>query len=136
MQRRSARFMRMQRLVWLFVLAGCPASSSRYVVADVTAARAPLHGALVAANCGAPYSSAQRTDEDGRARLRVFTEGNTCALLVAKPGYPTVETGPVNICPAGACAPTRVDLAPIAAPPVPRRETARPSAQRPVEVAQ
>ena len=125
----------MQRLLWLFLLAGCP-SSSRYIVADVTAARAPLHNALVSADCGQPYSPAQRTDEEGRARLRVFTETNTCSLLVAKPGYPTVETGPVNVCSAGACAPTRVDLAydqPIA-PPRPR-ESVRPTG-RPLEVAQ
>ena len=124
----------MQRLLWLFLLAGCPASS-RYIVADVTAARVPLHGALVSASCGAPYELAQRTDEDGRARMRVFTDGNTCSLRVAKPGYPTLETGPVNVCPAGACAPTRVDLAPIATPTV-RREISRPSAHRPLEVAQ
>ena len=99
----------MQRLLWLFLLAGCPASS-RYIVADVTAARAPLQGALVAARCGTPHALAQRTDEDGRARMRVSADGNTCSLVVAKPGYPTIETGPVNVCPAGACAPTRVDL--------------------------
>ena len=128
----------MQRLLWLLVLAGCPASS-RYIVADVTASRTPLHGALVAADCGTPYSPAQRTDEDGRARMRVYTEGHTCSLLVAKPGYPTVETGPVNICPAGACAPTRVDLAaPVTATVTPARrpEVAAPIGRRPLEVAQ
>ena len=124
----------MQRLVWLFLLAGCPAPS-RYVVADVTAARVPLPGALVAADCnGARF--AQRTDEDGRARVRVATDRHACSLLVAKPGYRTVETGAVDICPAGACAPTRVDLAAPSRPFVPVREYARPTGHRPLEVAQ
>jgi len=96
----------------MFALAGCPAPS-RYVVADVTAARAPVAGALVAADCGSQNPErrdpAQRTDEDGRARLRMAT-GSNCSLLVAKPGYPTVTTGPVSVCPAGTCAPTQIDL--------------------------
>ena len=120
----------MQRLFVLVVLAGCPAPA-RYVVADVTAARAPVPNALVAAACGAHRHAAQRTDEEGRARLRV-AEGGDCSLLVAKPGFPTVETGPVSVCPSGACAPTRIDLtsrpAPIA------REDA-PLGPRPLEVA-
>jgi hypothetical protein len=103
----------------LLALAGCPAPG-RYIVADVTAARAPLAGALVAADCGTPHNPAQRTDEDGRARVRV-ADRETCALLVAKPGYPTVLTGPVNVCPPGACPPTHVDLG---------------AGARPVEVAQ
>lgn len=98
----------MHRLCLTLFLAACPAPG-RYIVADVTAARAPLPGALVAADCGTAESPSQRTDEDGRARLRV-ADRTSCALLVAKPGYPTVVTGPVNVCPGGACAPTRVDL--------------------------
>ena len=101
----------MHRLLWLSLLAGCPATSSRYIVADVTAGRAPVAGALVAAACGPGAGPAQRTDEDGRARLRVFDD-RTCSLLVAKPGYPTVQTGPVDICSGAACPPARVDLGP------------------------
>jgi hypothetical protein len=134
----------MHRLVCLLVLAGCPAPSSRYVVADVTAARVPLQGALVAADCGTAYNPAQRTGEDGRARVRVWNEDSrTCSLIVAKPGYPTVETGPVNVCPAGACAPARIDLAASShettfepAPTPVTREYAQPTGRRALEVAQ
>lgn len=121
----------MQRLVLVFLLAGCPAPS-RYVVADVTAARVPLAGALVAADCtGARF--AQRTDEDGRARVRIVGNRDACSLLVAKPGYRTVETGAVDICPPGACAPTRIDLG---GPPRPIAPYAPPTERRPLEVAQ
>jgi hypothetical protein len=120
----------MQRLLWLLVLAGCPAPA-RYVVADVTAARAPVQGALVAAECG-PHRAARRTDEDGRARVEVAQSARDCALLVAKPGLPTVETGPVNTCPtADACVPTRVDLTPSFARPI-----ERPTGRAPMEVAE
>jgi hypothetical protein len=131
----------MRRLVCLVLLAGCPAPS-RYVVADVTVARVPLQGALVAADCGTPYNPAQRTGDDGRARMRVWNDdSHTCSLTVAKPGYPTIETGPVNVCPSGACAPTRIDLAaaPEAAEPAPTpvtRDYARPTGRRPLEVAE
>lgn len=125
--RRGSRFSRMQRLLWLFVLAGCPAPA-RYVVADVTAARAPVQGALVAAEC-ANERTARRTDEDGRARVRVMRDSHSCSLVVAKPGLPTVETGPVNTCPtANACAPARVDLTP--------RYDANPYARPAIEVAE
>jgi hypothetical protein len=99
----------MQRLLWLFLLAGCP-PPPRYVVADVTAGHRPLEGALVVTRCGdAQRDAALRTDEDGIARVQVFRDD--CSLLVAKPGYPTVETGPVNVCPnIYACSPMRVDL--------------------------
>lgn len=105
----------MQRLLWLVLLAGCPAQN-RYVVADVTSNQQPVQGALVAVDCGESahheYRGALRTDEDGRARVRVYQGGNHCGVLVAKPGYETVTSGPVNICPTtGACAPTRIDLA-------------------------
>jgi hypothetical protein len=114
-----SRCVGMHRRCLLFLaLAGCPAPH-RYIITDVTAARAPVPGALVAADCGTAYNPTQRTDEDGHARVRV--ERETCSLLVAKPGYPTVVTGPVNVCPAGTCAPTRVDLG---------------SSARPMEVAQ
>jgi hypothetical protein len=113
------RFVGMHRLALLLALAGCP-TPGRYIVTDVTAARAPLPGALVAADCGTPYHPTQRTDEDGRARVRVV-DRERCSLLIAKPGYPTVLTGPVDVCPAGTCAPTRVDLG---------------SGARPMEVAQ
>jgi hypothetical protein len=124
----------MHRLLCLFLLAGCPAQS-RYITADVTAARVPLNGALVAADCGVARP-AQRTDEDGRARLRVYDEAHECSLLVAKPGYPTVVTGPVDVCPAGACPPTRIDLStPREFVPMPVRESATSTSRRPLEVA-
>ena len=132
--------MGMHRLALVFALAGCPAPS-RYVIADVTAARVPLPGALVATDCGAAYNPAQRTDEDGRARVRMF-EGTSCSLLVAKPGYPTVVTGPVSVCPAGTCPPTQIDLTPnpnprpARAPTPTEREYALPTGPRPMEVAQ
>ena len=100
----------MQRLLLLFALTGCP-SHSRYVVADVTAARVPVQGALVAAECGEHHNAALRTDEDGRARIRMYHDSDRCSLVVAKPGLPTVETGAVNVCPtATACAPARIEL--------------------------
>ena len=130
--------MGMQRLALFFALAGCPAPS-RYVIADVTAHRVPVAGALVATECGATYNPAQRTDEDGRARVRMF-ENTSCSLLVAKPGYPTVVTGPVSVCPGATCPPTRIDLAPgprpTLAPTPTEREDALPTGPRPMEVAQ
>ena len=111
----------MQRLLWLFLLGGCPAPM-HYVVADVTASRAPVQGALVAADCGASHRAAQRTDEDGRARVRITGEVRGCSLVVGKPGLPTVETGAVSACPTPyACPPTRVDLTPTFANPYQRR---------------
>lgn len=130
----------MHRLAYLvFVLAGCPAPG-RYVVADVTAHRVPVQGALVATNCGTPHGDvAQRTDEEGRARMRVKAENvNRCSLLVAKPGLPTVETGPVNVCPtATACEPTRIEMtyAPRPAARVIEEAPTRVD-RRPLEVAQ
>jgi hypothetical protein len=126
----------MQRLWLVLALAGCPAPS-RYIIADVTASRVPVPGALVAADCGNPHEPALRTDEDGRARMMVNDRQN-CSLLVAKPGYPTVTTGPVNVCPSGACTPTRIDLAPrtpaVVRSAPPRIEPEMP--RRPLEVAQ
>ena len=137
------RFTGMQRLIWLCLLAGCPAPS-RYVVVDVTAARVPVQNALVTVDCQGPLQGAQRTDEDGRARVRVLDDGRDCSLLVAKPGYPTVQTGDVSVCSAGACPPSYVDLAepPIVAPLAPRlsrpppREDVPLVGHRPLEVAQ
>jgi hypothetical protein len=118
----------MQRLLWLFLLAGCP-SSSRYVVADVTVAHVPVQGAMVAADCGNDRA-ARRTDEDGRARVPILSStSRDCSLVVAKPGLPTVEVAPVSSCPtATACPPTRIDLAPSV--------QANPYARNPMEVAQ
>jgi hypothetical protein len=105
----------MKQLLCLFALAGCPAAP-RYVVADVTANHRPVEDALVAASCGSNQNAALRTDEDGHARLRVYSD--RCSLVVAKPGFPTVETGPTNVCPTPtACAAMRVDLSlPVYAP--------------------
>ena len=105
----------MKKLVCLIALAGCPAPE-RYVVADVTANRRPVEDALVAASCGTNQNAAIRTDADGHARMRVAAD--RCSLVVAKPWFPTVETGPANVCPTPmACAPMRVDLAlPVYAP--------------------
>jgi hypothetical protein len=94
-------------------LAGCPAST-RFLVADVTSAHAPVEGALVAADCGQPRQAALRTDDTGRARLSLFgaqVDAARCVLTVAKPGYATVETGGANLCTSGACTPMRVELA-------------------------
>lgn len=129
----------MHRLLWLCLLAGCP-PQSRFVVVDVTAQRAPVQNALVAVDCQGPIQGAQRTDEEGRARVRVYDDGRECTLLVAKPGYPTVQTGDVSVCSGGGCPPSRVDLstptAPIVITPAPRRDYATPIGRRPLEVAQ
>jgi hypothetical protein len=133
----------MHRLLWLCLLAGCPAPS-RYVVVDVTAQRVPVANALIAVDCQGPLQGAQRTDEDGRARVRVFDDGRDCSVLVAKPGYPTVLSGDVSVCSAGSCPPSYVDLAmpPIVAPLAPRISRPAPPREvpvigrRPLEVAQ
>lgn len=113
----------MHRLLWILVLAGCP-PPPRYIRTDVTAARAPVAGALVAATCTtardpAHRYPAKRTDDAGRARVPVYAADQGCTLLVAKPGYATVETGPVDVCPGHACPPVQVELgvARAAAPP-------------------
>jgi hypothetical protein len=129
----------MKRLLWFAVIAlgGCPAPA-RYVVADVTAARVPVEGAVVAAECGQYKNAAQRTDDLGRARLRVAEGADYCSLVVAKPGYETVETGPVNMCPtAAACQPTRIDFVSERAEyvrpvPMPMPPYAQPPMHRPV----
>ena len=112
-------------LLFVSLLAGCPAPL-RYVVVDVTAHGAPVPGALVAVSCADPrYGTALRTDDDGRAAVMVG-EGSSCRAFVAKPGYPTVETGLASACwTATVCAPTRVELVWQAALPRPVVEVAR-----------
>ena len=95
----------MQRLLCLAaasVLAGCP-PPPRYAVVDVVedAPRpAPVSNALVTTDCGKPYEGAERTDELGRARVRLFerVSADRCVLVVAKPGYATVVTPLVQLC--------------------------------------
>jgi hypothetical protein len=103
--------MGMVRLLWLALLAGCPAAP-RYIVADVYGSAGPLQSALVASHCaGARANSAARTDEDGRARLAVRHEVAQCGLLVAKPGYTTVEITGVHACSKpSSCPPVPVQL--------------------------
>ena len=112
----------------LLALTWCP-PPARYIVADVTAARAPVEGAMVAAECGEHHKAALRTDDEGRARMRVYHSTDQCSLTVAKPGFPTVETGLVNVCPTpGACTPTHVELAALLAPPARPMSPLRPRA--------
>lgn len=103
--------MGMVRVLWLVLLAGCPAAP-RYVVADVFGPAGPLEGALVASHCtGVTYHSAARTDDEGRARLAMRHEAARCGLLVAKPGFSTVEITGVHACSKpSSCPPVPVQL--------------------------
>jgi hypothetical protein len=104
----------MQRLAYLALLslAGCP-PPPRYIVADVHATSAPVHDAMVAADCGRERGPALRTDDTGRVRLPIHGHAGAdrCVLTVAKPGYRTVEAGGVQLCStAAACPPIFVRL--------------------------
>lgn len=127
-------------------LAGCP-PPTQYLIADVTAARAPIADAMVAADCHREYDApdaALRTDATGRARLPIRGRVNAerCSITVAKPGYPTVRADGVNLCTTSACPPIVVELSPAIVersplpPPVfPSRDYARPPVKE-MEVAQ
>lgn len=104
----------MQRLTCLLLVAlgGCP-EAPRYVVTDVYVHRAPVEGALVAADCGHASRLALRTDDTGRARLalRGAPSGDRCTLTVAKPQLRTVEITGVSTCTAPlACPPMAVEM--------------------------
>lgn len=103
----------MQRLLCLVVLAlaGCP-PPPRYAVVDVYDPR-PVQDAMVAAECGKYTGAAMRTDDAGRARLPItgVFPADRCVLTVAKPGYPTLEIGAVQLCSSpSACPSTIVEL--------------------------
>ncbi len=103
----------MRRLL-LFVplLGGCP-PASQYLITDVTAFRAPVADALVAADCGNEYGDAAlRTDVAGRARLqfRHKVDASKCSVVVAKEGFPTIVATNVSICTTPACPATHVEL--------------------------
>ena len=106
----------MRRLLLLvpLALAGCP-PPTQYLIADVTAAGAPVQDAMVTADCAQNNYSypATRTDADGRARVQMYNReinASRCSLTVAKPGYSTVEVDAVNICTTSACPPMAIDL--------------------------
>jgi len=80
-----------------------------FVVTDVHVAGRPVADALVGVYCaGAPRrdvlgvtgGSASRTDDSGRARLRVpyGALARDCTVTVAKPGFSTVEARGANAC--------------------------------------
>jgi hypothetical protein len=98
----------MKRLLWLLALAGCPAEMP-FVVTDVHVAGRPVADALVGVYCagsprrdtlGVTGGTAQRTDETGRARLRMpyGALAGDCTVTVAKPGLPTIESRGANAC--------------------------------------
>jgi hypothetical protein len=93
------RYHVMHRVLLLVALGGCPARPS-YLVTDVYSYDRPLQGALVAAHCATERGPAQRTDDAGRARLpvRLRTRAADCTLIVAKPGYATVELPAGHVC--------------------------------------
>lgn len=106
----------MRTFVWLsLLLAGCP-PPPRYVIADVLTAGAPVHDALVAAECGGPDTQpARRTGDNGRARLALAGDADParCTLTVASPGFRTVEVPAAHACtPPLACPPIAVWLQP------------------------
>lgn len=106
-------------VIALTMAAGCPAPS-RYIVADVSAKRAPVEDALVAADCDpGTIHSARRTDERGRARVRVGAgrESDRCVVTVAKPGYRTIERRGASACSKSpACPQTSYRLEPMGSP--------------------
>ncbi len=103
----------MRRLLVLVpLLGGCP-PPSQYLITDVTAFRAPVADALVAADCGNEYAEAAlRTDTAGRARLelRGKADASKCSVTVAKPGFPTAVAVNVSLCTTPACPATHVEL--------------------------
>ena len=101
------------RLRWLLLLslAGCP-GPNQYLVADVTAHRVPVEGALVTAQCG-ESRSVRRTDDTGRARLMLpdDADASRCAVTIAAPPLPTFETYGASLCTApNACPTLAVDM--------------------------
>jgi hypothetical protein len=143
----------MYRFFWLVALAGCPAEAP-FVVTDVHVAGRPVADALVGIYCageprrdtlGATAGSAVRTDDTGRARLRVplGVLAGDCTVTVAKPGFPTVESRGANACSSPVeCPALAIDLAaddvpgfdteaPAIEPPRPTRDFARPPSASP-----
>jgi hypothetical protein len=93
------------------VLAGCP-PPPRYAVVEVYDPE-PVQDALVATDCGKYNNNAMRTDDSGRARIRISGDiaPDRCVVTVAKPGYPTVQASSVQLCSvATACPATIVQL--------------------------
>ncbi len=84
-------------LALLAGLAGCP-PPHRYARIEVRGPQ-PVAQALVAAECG-PERAAQRTDDSGVARLRLWNtaRADRCTVTVARPGYETVEASGVTLC--------------------------------------
>ena len=95
----------------VLALAGCP-PPPRYAVVEVYDPE-PVQDALVAADCGTYSGIAMRTDGTGRARIPIHGDitPEHCVVTVAKPGYPTVQADPVQLCTApNACPATIVQL--------------------------
>jgi hypothetical protein len=142
----------MQRIAFLLLvggLAGCP-PPTRFIVADVQAAGAPLNDAIVALHCDhgpkntGAADAAMRTDDTGRARLPVASrdmDAERCTVTVGKPGFRTVETGGLHLCTeVTSCPPVLVQLvvlgviAPDGTPVPPPAEPDRTYTEPPAEV--
>jgi hypothetical protein len=147
--RREVRWSGMKRLVWLLALAGCPAETP-FVVTDVHVAGRPVADALVGVYCagtprrdvlGATGGAAIRTDDNGRARIRLpyGMLARECTVTVAKPGLPTIEARGANACSSPVTCPAlAIDLAGAIAPPIdtePRRgiDIAPPNDDEPID---
>jgi hypothetical protein len=117
----------MHRYLWLLALAGCPAEAP-FVVTDVHVAGRAVADALVGIYCtgdprrdtlGVTAGSAVKTDDAGRARLRVPSgvPARDCIVTVAKPGFPTVESRGASACSSPVeCPALAIDLAADDAP--------------------
>lgn len=96
------------------LLCGCP-PPAHYLTADVTMARTPVAGALVAGECGTSHS-AKVTNAEGRARLRFFgdVDAGKCVVTVGVPELPPIESHDASLCTApDACPALQFDFADI-----------------------
>ena len=103
------------RLAFLLLLpavaAGCP--HPQIHVADVTTKTTVISDALVVAHCRETVHASGRTDRNGRATLKIFSPGDPedCQIVVAKPGFETLEQQGASLCQEGkTCPPTRYIL--------------------------
>jgi hypothetical protein len=111
------RFVGMTKLRYLavFMLAGCP-PPPRYLVAEIRTAAQPVENAMVAVDCASPHGYALRTDDAGRARIRVQSsvDPGKCTVTAAKPGFRTVQASGAQICDTPrACPPITLQLYPL-----------------------
>ncbi|HEY4177455.1 MAG TPA: hypothetical protein VGM90_11500 [Kofleriaceae bacterium] len=96
----------MSHLAAVFLLGGCP-PPAHYLTADVTMARMPVEGALVAGECGFSHS-AKITNAEGRARLRFYgdVDAGKCVVTVGVPDVLPIESHDASLCTApDACPP-------------------------------